>query len=166
MKPESENILAELLADGITETRRTQLLDQLSADEDALKVYQLVVDADSFIGDLPKEAPSDKFNEGVLLGYRRIKTREKNNRLMTYFLGVATAIIALILAFAGDASTSIPQTSAPILDQIGNRIPDWSFNLDTDNLIQLVLVLNAGLLLVLIEKIVSKRKILNLHSLI
>lgn len=164
MKAESEKILVELLDDNISDVHREKLLSELNKDTETIKAYQLIVNSEDFIGDLPIESPSSAFNEGVLLGYRRIKTREANNRLMTYFVGVAAAALALIFIFAGDSSTALPSSSVPLLQQVTDRVPNWSITLNPDSMLQLVLVLNAGLLIVLIEKIVSKKKVLGLHS--
>jgi hypothetical protein len=164
MKPESEKILVELLDDETSETRRAELLRQINEDSQALKAYHLIVNSETFIDQLPIESPSQGFNDGVLLGFKRIKTRENNNRLMTYFVGVAAAIVALIFVFAGESATPLPASSSSILEQISEWVPNWSITINPDSLLQLVLVLNAGLLIVLIEKIVSKRKVLSLHS--
>lgn len=164
MKAESEEILMELLEESISNERRTKLLAQLKDDAEALKTYQLMLDADKFIGDMPIEEPSPAFSEGVSLGYKRVKTREKNNRLLSYFLGVVVAAIVLILSFAGDASTALPTQSTPVLDQVSNWVPNWSIELNGDQLIQFVLVLNAVLLIVVIEKIISKRRYAGFYS--
>ncbi len=166
MKAESEKALIELLDDNTSESRRAQLISQLNEDSEAIETYDLILNTDAFVGKLPLEDPSPAFNEGVLLGYRRLKTREANNRLMTYFVGIAAAVIAIILTFSGNTTTTLPSQATPIWQQISNRLPDLSITLNNDGLIQLALVLNAGLLIVLIEKIVSKKKVLGIHSFI
>lgn len=164
MKAESEKILIELLDNDITETRRTALLHKLDEDEEALETYRLIINSEDFIGQLPLENPSVAFNEKLLLGYRRIKTREYNNRLLTYLVGAAMAIIVVVFSFGGDIATPLP-VAAPVLEEISSRIPGWQLSLDADRLKQLALVLVAGLLLLLLDKIMHKRKIQGTHSL-
>ncbi|GEM_PF-3612036 len=165
MKAESEQILIELLEDFKDSSKKKELLDQLKDDKEALEAYQLMIDADKFIGDLPAEEPSSNFSNNILVGYKRIKTREKNNRLISYFLGIVVAAVVVVLSLAGDASTSIPTNTTPLLDQISNWIPNWSVDLKLDQMIQLILVLNAILLIVVIEKIISKKRMPNIFSL-
>ena len=164
MKAENEKILMQLLDGPLDPNKRAELIDQLKGDDDALQVYQLMSEADDYIGQLETHDPPPNFNEGVLYGFRRIKTREKNNRLLSYFLGVVVAAIALVLSLAGDASTALPTESTPLVDRLNQWIPTISLDIHMDQLVQFVLVLNGILLIVVIEKIISRKRLQGFYS--
>ncbi len=162
MKEAHEKIVMQLVTEKLSAEQKASLLQTIKEDAEAMAWYKELSSIDDLMKAMPLAAPSANFTKKVMATYDRRQVYRRNNRLMTYFIGVAAAIIILMMVLLPEGSAG--NQSALWAEEISSSLSKFASLVSQESFIQLVLVANLIALVLVIEKIMRGRRHFNFHT--